>query len=77
MAIENGNAAEDVDTPPAQLVCTFASGTSVSYDKGEFTSKAASPLSFSITKIDLEGQSAALTAGGVAISRSVFASCAP
>ena len=55
--------AEDADTPPARLVCTFATGTSVVYDGGAFTSKAASPLSFSITKIDLEGQSAALTTG--------------
>jgi hypothetical protein len=55
--------AEETDAPPARLLCTFSSGTSVSYEAGTFASKPASPLTFSITKIDLEGQSAALTAG--------------
>lgn len=53
----------DADVPPKALVCTFSNGTSVTYETGNFTSRTASALSFSITKIDLEGQSAALTAG--------------
>lgn len=56
-------AATDADMAPTDLTCTFATGTSVSYGDGGFASKVASPLSFSITKIDLDGQSAALTAG--------------
>jgi hypothetical protein len=56
-------AAKDADMAPTDLTCTFATGTSVSYGDGGFASKVASPLSFSITKIDLDGQSAALTAG--------------
>lgn len=53
--------AEEADSAPARLVCTFATGTSVTYESGGFATKPAAPLSFSITKIDLEGQSAALT----------------
>ena len=34
----------------------------MSYDKGTFSTKAGSPLSFSLSKIDLEGQSAELQA---------------
>ncbi len=52
---------EEADPAPTRLECTFASGTSVSYESGAFATKPAAPLSFSITKIDLEGQSAALT----------------
>lgn len=59
----SAQAANEADMPPTDLVCTFATGTSVSYGDGSFASKVASPLSFSITKIDLDGQSAALTAG--------------
>lgn len=59
----SAQAANEADMAPTDLVCTFATGTSVSYGNGDFASKVASPLSFSITKIDLEGQSAALTAG--------------
>lgn len=54
-------AAEETDQAPARLVCTFSTGTSVNYEAGAFATKPAAPLSFSITKIDLEGQSAALT----------------
>ncbi len=56
-------AATDADMAATDLTCTFATGTSVSYGDGGFASKVASPLAFSITKIDLDGQSAALTAG--------------
>jgi hypothetical protein len=62
-ASTSATAQGDDDMPPKALVCTFTNGTSVTYESGNFTSKTASPLSFSITKIDLEGQSAALTAG--------------
>jgi hypothetical protein len=55
-------AAQDADVAPAKLVCTFSSGTSVSYEGGNFQSKPASPMVFTITKIDLEGQSAELVA---------------
>ncbi len=63
VAASSVQAADEADTAPTDLVCTFATGTSVSYGDGGFTSKVASPLSFSITRIDLDGQSAALTAG--------------
>lgn len=53
--------AEDADSAPARLLCSFSNGTSVSYEAGAFATKPAAPLSFAITKIDLEGQSAALT----------------
>jgi hypothetical protein len=55
--------AQDADTGPERLICTFNAGTSISYDAGQFQSKPASPLVFSLSKIDLEGQSAVLTAG--------------
>lgn len=51
------------DAGPRRLACTFQSGTSVSYEAGSFASKPASPLSFSLDSIDLEGQSAQLVAG--------------
>ena len=54
--------ADDADQPPARLACTFTSGTSVTYESGKFASKPASDLTFSISQIDLDGQSAALTA---------------
>ncbi len=57
----NAATAEEPDAVPARLICTFSNGTSVNYDAGAFVTKSAAPLSFSITRIDLEGQSAALT----------------
>jgi hypothetical protein len=57
----SASVAEEADTAPARLLCTFSSGSSVSYEAGAFATKPAAPLSFAITKIDLEGQSAALT----------------
>lgn len=53
-------AAQDNDAAPEKLVCMFSTGTSVSYEAGGFQSKAASPLAFTVTKIDLDGQSAEL-----------------
>lgn len=53
----------ETDAAPLSLACTFSSGSSASYDAGAFASKPASPLSFKITKIDLEAQSAELRTG--------------
>lgn len=58
--VSAGAAAQDTDTAPERLVCTFPNGTSVSYEAGGFQSKPASPLAFTVTRIDLEGQSAEL-----------------
>lgn len=44
--------------------CTFETGSAWGYDGGAFASKAAEPLSFEITNIDLEGQSALLATKG-------------
>lgn len=52
-------AAED---GPAAFACDFKEGASWSYEAGAFKSKAPSPLTFGIEKIDLEGQSAVLKA---------------
>lgn len=52
-----GAGAEDI---PKNLVCTFTSGASWSYDAGVYNSKASSPLSFSIEDIDLDQQKATL-----------------
>ncbi len=45
---------------PKDLKCSFETGTSWSYDAGKFASKPASPLSFEITSINLDTQSATL-----------------
>ncbi|MGE5267648.1 MAG: hypothetical protein ACM3L9_09815 [Deltaproteobacteria bacterium] len=55
-----GAGAQDNDAAPEKLVCTFSTGTSVSYEAGGFRSKPASTLAFTVTKIDLEAQSAEL-----------------
>jgi hypothetical protein len=55
-----GAGAQDSDVAPEKLVCTFPNGTSVSYEAGGFQSKPASPLAFTVTTIDLDGQSAEL-----------------
>ena len=53
------------------LACTFDSGTSSGYEAGKFTSKPAAPLAFKLSKIDLEGQSAELTAGTAELSAKI------
>ncbi|HML44627.1 hypothetical protein [Hyphomicrobium zavarzinii] len=69
-------AAEDV---PKNLVCSFTSGASWSYDAGVFHSKPPSPLSFSIEEIDLEQQKATLqtengsTGGKLSVVRAINA----
>jgi hypothetical protein len=44
--------------------CTFEMGSAWGYGDGAFASKAAEPLTFEITDIDLEGQTAHLAAKG-------------
>lgn len=49
---------------PKGLMCSFTRGTSWSYDKGAFKTKASAPLKFEITDIDLDGQTARLVTDG-------------
>lgn len=51
--------AEDA-VSPAAYACTFAKGNSWSFDGGAYKSASPSPLSFDITAIDLEKQTADL-----------------
>lgn len=53
--------AQDV---PKDLKCTFDTGHAWSYKEGEFSSKAPALLTFEITQIDLDGQSARLLTDG-------------
>ena len=53
--------AQDV---PKDLKCTFETGHAWSYKEGEFSSKAPAVLTFEITEIDLDGQSARLLTDG-------------
>ncbi len=46
------------------LKCTFEMGHAWSYKEGEFSSKAPALLTFEITEIDLDGQSARLLTDG-------------
>ena len=52
------------DELPAAYECTFEQGNSWSFDAGKFSSKPPSKLSFEITAIDLEKQSAVLNIDG-------------
>lgn len=73
-----GGAAHASDLPAA-LNCEFKSGSTGAYDNGKFTFKAATPLQFSLTAIDLGGQSAEMkmpgaeNGGKLAIARGVGA----
>ena len=49
---------------PKHLICSFSAGNSWSYDNGSFKTEAPAPLSFEITDIDLDGQSARLVTDG-------------
>lgn len=49
---------------PKHFVCSFSTGNSWSYDGGGFKSEASAPLTFEITDIDLDGQSARLITDG-------------
>lgn len=53
--------AQDV---PKGFKCTFETGHAWSYKEGEFSSKAPALLTFEITEIDLDGQSARLLTDG-------------
>ena len=52
-------AAARADEPRA-YACTFATGTTHSYDKGAFAAETVSPLSLSVSAIDLDAQTAVL-----------------
>jgi hypothetical protein len=64
---------------PASLTCDFKSGSTGGYDNGKFTLKPTTPLSFNLTSINLQGQSAdmkmpgAENGGKLAIARGVGA----
>ncbi len=49
---------------PRHFLCSFSAGTSWSYDGGSFKTQAPASLSFEITDIDLDGQSARLVTDG-------------
>ena len=60
----SGAAARAAEDPKA-FACTFASGISFSYEKGQFATEKASTLSFGVAAIDLGAQTAELkTRGG-------------
>lgn len=54
--------AAQADTLPASLVCSFPDGQAASQSDSGFQRAPASPLSFEVTAIDLEGQSAQIVA---------------
>ena len=45
---------------PKAFACTFTNGVSFSYEKGQFATEKASPLSFGVAAIDLAAQTAEL-----------------
>ena len=59
-----GSVAAWAQEGPKGYACVFETGTSWSYDNGTFKSKPSSVLTFEITEIDLEGQSARLQTNG-------------
>lgn len=48
---------------PNEYTCTFKMGATVTYAKGQYKSAKVMPLSFRISDVDLERQSASLEAG--------------
>jgi hypothetical protein len=54
-----GAAARAADEPSA-FACTFGTGVSHSYEKGQFAAEPASPLAFGVAAIDLAAQTAEL-----------------
>lgn len=48
---------------PKRVTCTFDTGTSTTYEGGNFVAKPAQALSFDISNIDLEAQSAHFITG--------------
>ncbi|MEQ1710736.1 MAG: hypothetical protein ABL908_04970 [Hyphomicrobium sp.] len=72
--------AQDAPTnEPRGFLCTFDQGSVATYDKGAFRKAAAAALSFELTEIDLDVQSAKLIAspgaapGGVRVVRAINA----
>jgi hypothetical protein len=53
-----------VQETPNGFECTFESGNAGTYEDGKFNSKATARLTFKITEIDLDGQSASLLIDG-------------
>jgi hypothetical protein len=49
---------------PKHFVCSFSAGSSWSYDAGSFKTKTPEPLTFEITDIDLDRQTARLVTDG-------------
>ena len=59
---------------PKAFVCTFTSGVAHSYEKGQFVTEKASPLTFGVAAIDHQAQTAELkTRGGTGQLRVVQA----
>ena len=79
-ALALGAPAAHAEDLPKAVVCSFASGTSGSYENGAFQSKVPGPIGFEIDDINLEAQSATINAGGsgkngkLAIARAIGAS---
>ena len=63
MAVVAPALAADEEEKEKSFDCTFSQGTTWSYEGGTFKSKPPAPLSFTITDIDLERQSAKLVTG--------------
>jgi hypothetical protein len=65
------------ENSPKTFECVFRAGSSVSYANGTYSSKRASPLTFAIGDIDLDGQTASLVTdkgkGALRIVRAVNA----
>ncbi|MDH4982810.1 hypothetical protein [Hyphomicrobium sp. D-2] len=59
-------AAARAENEPTGYVCTFAKGTSWTFEDGAFKDKAPEAMGFTIADIDLEKQSAKLQADGAA-----------
>jgi len=63
LAAPSGTAGAD-DEAPERFVCRFEQGSSWRYEGGKFESSPPAAISFDVTDIDLEGQSAKLTDNG-------------
>lgn len=63
LAVSSLTASADEEAP-AQFACRFEQGSSWRYEGGKFQASPPAALSFDVTDIDLEGQSAKLTDNG-------------
>lgn len=59
-----GTTLSRAETSPTGYVCTFRSGSALTYAKGVYRAKPAKPLALSITEIDLDNQRAVLVVDG-------------